>query len=82
MGNAGILEEVAIMTSKILSVGTALLLIGATACSSAQQRNTAIGAGLGAAVGAVIGSDSGHPVEGAVIGGAAGAAIGYGVTKD
>ncbi len=65
---------------RAMSVTTIALLAGTMACSSLQQRNTAIGAGVGTAAGALIGASSGHPVEGAVIGGAAGAAIGYGLT--
>ena len=70
------------MRRKILGATAILMLVITSACSSAQKRNTAIGAGLGTAAGAVIGAGSGHAVEGAVIGGAAGAAIGYGVTKE
>lgn len=53
-----------------------------TACSSAQKRNTAIGAGVGAVAGGVIGHQSGHAIEGAVIGGAVGGTAGYILTDD
>lgn len=60
----------------------ALGLVATTACSSAQKRNTALGAGLGAAAGAAIGHQSGNTVEGAVIGGAVGGTAGYILTDD
>lgn len=58
-----------------------VILATAVGCSSAQKRNTALGAGVGTAAGALIGGSYGHPVEGAILGGAAGAALGYGLTE-
>jgi osmotically inducible lipoprotein OsmB len=64
-----------------LSAVAAAMLLGLGACSgmSAQDRNTAIGAGVGAVGGAVL---TGGGVLGTVGGAAVGGVIGHEVSKD
>jgi len=64
---------------RILVLGTALLVFGATSQASAQNNGLAgglLGAGAGAILGGAITGKAGGAVAGAIVGGATGAIIG------